>query len=161
MAFSNPRNLFYIRLYAIIQIVCGLLIALAITKYGDLNCDRSQNQCHLKSGSLLQTKSEVFEISKFQGAKIETKSTKDRYGQILISERVMLIPNRLLLSKNYSPGKTSQQLVNQINDFVKDPQQQSLQVSQDERWIGFPLGIGLVIGGLLILNRCQTKQKTE
>jgi hypothetical protein len=159
MAFANPRNLFYIRLFAMIQIGCGLFLALVVSKYGNLSCDRIQNQCQFEGGSLLQVKIETFPISQFHGARIETETTKERSGRILSSARIRLIPNQILLIDNHWSGNKPQLIANQINDFVKDPQQQTLYVSQDERFTWTPVGIGLVLIGLLLLNRVN-KNKT-
>jgi hypothetical protein len=155
MAFSNPRNLFYIRLYAFILMGSGLLLALFISKWGSLNCDRTTARCQLKSGSLLHSEQRTFPIQALKGATIDTIISRNRQGyEIGQLDRVLLLPDRTPLMENHWGGEEPRQIARQIDIFVKNPQQQSLQVSQDERWKGILGGIVLNIVGILLLKRC-------
>jgi hypothetical protein len=155
MTFSNPRNLFYIRLYALLLISAGLFIALVVSKHGSLNCDRTIDRCQFESGNLLQVERQTFSIQKLEGAKIETKIYQDRYKRVFTSERVALLPNRTLLIENHWAGKKPQQIADEINAFAKNPQQQLLQVSQDERLVGVIGGICLIAMGITVFKRSQ------
>jgi hypothetical protein len=155
MTFSNPRNLFYIRLYALLLMGAGLGLAVVISKHGSLNCNRSIDRCQFESGSLLRVERQNFPIQELTGAIIETKTYQDRYKRVFTSDRVALLPSRTLLIEHHWAGKQPQQIVTEINTFVQDSQQQSLQVSQDERFVGILGGICLIFAGMAILKRSQ------
>jgi hypothetical protein len=160
MAFSNPRNFFYIRLYGIILISGGLFLALVISKYGNLNCDRSQDRCQFETGSLLSRTQATFPASLLKGAKIEIRTTTDRYNRTTTSKRVALLPDRDLLIENYWTGREPQQIADRINLFVSNPQEQTLQVTQDERFTGIPFGLLLIAAGVFILRKLE-KEKAD
>jgi hypothetical protein len=155
MTFSNPRNLFYIRLYALLLIGTGLFIALIVSKHGSLNCDRTIGRCQFEGGNLFQVDRQNFSIQNLGGATIETKISRDRHGRVSTGDRVVLQHEDTLIIENYWGGKKPQQISAEINTFIKNPQQQSLQVSQDERLFGVLCGICLITAGTKILKRSQ------
>jgi hypothetical protein len=156
MALFDPRNFFYIRLYAFILIGSGTIVALALSKQGSLTCDRITERCQFHSGSLLQSAQRNFPLQMLTGATIETKAIRNRTGYITAhTYRVLLLPDRTPLLENYWGGNKPSQIAREIDNFVKQPQQQLLQVSQDERWQGLLGGIGLNLVGIWLLKRCQ------
>ena len=158
MTLFDPRNFFYIRLYALILIGSGIIWSLAGSKWGSLNCDRPTDRCQVQSGNLLQSAQRTFPIRNLKGATIETNAIRNRTGYITAyTHRVLLLPDRTPLLENYWGGNEPSQIARKIDNFVKQPQQQSLQVSQDERWQGILGGIGLNVAGILLLKRCQRK----
>lgn len=158
MAFSNPRNFFYIRLYGIILISSGLFLALVISKYGNLSCDRLQDRCQFETGSLLSRIQATFPASLLKGAKIEIRTTTDRYNRTTTSKRVALLPDRDLLIENYWTGREPQEIADRINLFVSNPSEQTFQVTQEERFIGIPLGLLLVAAGVFILRKLEKEK---
>jgi hypothetical protein len=154
MVFSNPRNFFYIRVYALVQIGVGLGVALIVAKQGSLTCDRTSNQCHYQSGSLLGAERETFPVSALKGATIETQEHRDRYKRVTYTYRVLIQANQKPLIDNHWSGNEPARIVRQINEFVGS-EQRSLQVSQDERLPWVPVGIALSGAGFLLLKRCR------
>lgn len=60
-----------------------------------------------------------------------------------------------LMIENYWGGKEPQQISAEINTFIKNPQQQSLQVSQDERLFWVLCEICLITAGTIVLKKSQ------
>jgi hypothetical protein len=156
MTLFNPRNFFYIRAYAFAMIGIGLLLALSISKSVSLNCDRTTDRCQLQSSSLLQSEQRTFSIQALKGATIEAEPVYYRYSHTITgyTYRVLLLPDRTPLTIDRSGDKGPHQIAQEIDTFVKNPQQRLLQVSQDERWMGILLCISLNIAGILLLKRC-------
>jgi hypothetical protein len=156
MNLFDSRNFFYIRLYASIIMGSGIVLALTVSKWGSLNCDRTLDRCQVHSGNLLRSTQRTFPIRSLQGATIDTKDIRNRNGYITAyTYRVLLLPDRTPLLENYWGGNEPSRIASAIENFVKNPQLRSLQVSQDERWQGILGGIGLNVVGILLLQRCR------
>jgi hypothetical protein len=153
--FSDPRNFFYIRVYALAMMGAGLGTALIVAKQGSLTCDRVTDQCHFQSGSILRAERQTFPVRDLKGATIETEEYRNRHKQISYSYRVIILANQQPLIANHWSGNQPQQIAKQINDFVGNSEQRSLQVSQDERFPWVPVGIALNVAGVLLLRRCR------
>jgi hypothetical protein len=119
MNLFEPRNFFYIRLYAVIIMGSGIVMALAVSKWGSLNCDRTTDRCQFHSGNLLRSEQRNFPIRSLQGATIEPKDIRNRNGYITDrAYRVLLLPDRTPLLENYWVGNEPSKIAGEIDNLV-------------------------------------------
>ncbi len=151
---SDPRNVFFVRLYAVLCIGGGLWVACS-AKSGTLHCDRTTGQCRLQQATLLQTQQETFPIQQLKGAAIETNPRTDRYGTVLENARVVLLPDRTPLLDLDGYDREPHKIARQVNNFVGNPQTSSLYVTQGKRWIWWLVGTGVSSMGVFLLRRSR------
>jgi hypothetical protein len=123
---------------------------LATGQHTTLDCERSQDICELNRTGLWWSKKENFSLHKLQGAYVMVDRSDDG-----TTERVALLTAQgdiPMTYSSYSPGQQSE-TARQINAFVMEPSQKSLQVYEDSLWISIIAGIIMMtIGGIPLLG---------
>ncbi|MEB3335875.1 MAG: hypothetical protein VKJ46_00310 [Leptolyngbyaceae bacterium] len=119
-----------------------------------LTCQReepTQGLCTLKAkqGPLSWEKTlQDFPVNQLQGAELEssTRSTSNLYRIVIITKE-----KALPLTSTFASGQENKaEIVDQINAFVNNLEQSSLQVQQDDRWFFYIMGgIFIVVGNLV------------
>ncbi|NJR63427.1 MAG: hypothetical protein HC769_34405 [Cyanobacteria bacterium CRU_2_1] len=102
-----------------------------------LECDRSQpdsGECKLVMSGLFGEEVTTFPVEQLKGAEVRG-GRRSRQLVLLTSDERFYFPG----------GSGSLQNANQINDFVRDPGSQSLNLKQDSRWSAYPIGGALLL----------------
>lgn len=143
---------FFLGLFGLPFLGMGVMVIFMAQKV-ILNCQRiepNQNLCQLTKVSLHQKKTEILSESLI-GAKVDINkdSDGDTY-RIILTTSTQNIP----LTNMYTSGKKNKNInVKKINNFLKDSNQQSLTIIQDERLFLYLFGIIFVFpGGAMVLG---------
>jgi hypothetical protein len=114
-----------------------------------LNCERSKNACVLVRAGVLWSKTEQFPLKTLEGAYIQV----DGSGEDTV-RRVALLTSQGEIPMTYQPyslgfqGETARQ----INAFVEQLEQRSLQVYEDNRWESLFVGIMLLLTSIVVFG---------
>jgi hypothetical protein len=135
-------------------VVLGCVVIYFIGDKATLECQRlssAQLDCTLTHASLRRTNSEA--IAQLQGADVARyrDSDGDSTYQVILLTPEDEIP---LASVRSSGARGKRQKAAQINQFLADPQQQTLAIVQDDRRFAYGLGgLFAVVGlGLMITS---------
>lgn len=142
----------------------GLFSIVTMGQLTSLKCDRSnssrpstQGTCQLTATQWLESKTTEIPLSDLQQATVATRSNKQRkrtYQVMLQTKYGGEIPFTTYSSAGLGDYPA---IAKQINDFLKNSQQATLLIQQDDRWFGYLLGgfftgIGLVPWGIAVLS---------
>ncbi|WP_144051058.1 hypothetical protein [Calothrix sp. PCC 6303] len=119
------------------------LAILSTGQRSTLNCERSKNICELERAGLWWSKTQQFSLKTLRGAYIQVDGTGDN-----TAERVALLTLQgeiPITYMSYSPG-LQRETSSKINFFVKNLEQESLRVYEDDRWISVLL---FIVTGIL------------
>ncbi|MEG4807194.1 hypothetical protein QUA82_05090 [Microcoleus sp. F8-D3] len=114
-----------------------------------LSCQRlqaEQGSCQIVRSNLLGSKIQEIELAALQGAKVQRCGYKTRVVLLTSVGNVPFTPN----STNWG---TQDAVASDINFFVKNAKDRLLQLSQDDRWLGWTGGIFLLTGIAVIVLR--------
>jgi hypothetical protein len=137
---SKVKKLAFITIANITLFVLCLAILTSVQR-STLNCERSTNICELERAGLWWSKTQQFSLKTLRGAYIQVDGTGDNTtGRVALLTFQGEIP---MTYTSYSPG-LQHETSSKINFFVKNLQQKSLQVYEDDRWI--PVLVFIVIG---------------
>lgn len=114
-----------------------------------LKCDRMLQKCELKNGAWSRPSTVTFPVNSLRGASFQTYhlSRGVSYGITIETSTESL---RFTHSSS-SDSVAIHKLENQINTFLQNPQQRSLEVEQDERLSFFLLSIVITVLGIFLL----------
>ncbi len=139
--------------------VVGLAIMSSWAKLTTLKCDRltpTQVACELTSSSLLEKHITPIPVGEFQGAELKVKESSNgtTYGVTLLTKKKD-IP---LSDWRSSSKKVKYKKVKEINDFIRNPEQMSLRIQQDDRWFVNALGGIFALSGSSVIVKTLTKK---
>lgn len=141
----------------------GLFCIATMGQLTSLKCDRTastpptQGTCQLTATQLLESKTTEISLADLRQATVATRSNKKRkrtYQVMLQTKYGGEIPLTTYSSAGLGDYPA---IAKQINDFLKNSQQATLLIQQDDRWFGYLLGgfftgIGLVPWGIAVLS---------
>jgi hypothetical protein len=140
-------------------VILGLAIIIYLAKLTTLKCDRlnpTKVGCELTSSSLLEEHITPIPVGEFQGAelKVNKSSNGTSYGVTLLTKK-----KDIPLSDVYSSSKkVEEKKVKKINDFISKPEQMSLRIQEDNRWLFYAVGgITALVGSSSIINALTKK----
>lgn len=140
-------------------VILGLAIIIYLAKLTTLKCDRlnpTKVGCELTSSSLLEEHITPIPVGEFQGAelKVNKSSNGTSYGVTLLTKK-----KDIPISDVYSSSKkVEEKKVKQINDFISKPEQMSLRIQEDNRWLFYAVGgITALVGSSSIINALTKK----
>lgn len=139
---------------SITLILAGVLIIILWGNLVILQCDRPQSTpvaCQLTSANLLRQDITLIPPGHLQGAEVQRRHKRRRLNN---TYRVILVTkeDRIPLTPGYSTGERGkQEKASQINTFVKNTQQISLTIRQDNRWLGYSFGGMFIVAGVFTL----------
>lgn len=137
---------------SITLILGGVLIIVLWGNLDILHCDRSLSTpmtCQLTWTNLLRQEITLIPPGHLQGAEVQRRHKRRRFNN---TYRVMILTKeeRIPLTQGYSMGEQGKrEKANQINAFVKNSQQMSLTIRQDNRWLGYSFGRMFLAAGVL------------
>lgn len=142
---NQNRRCLWGLLFATPFIIAGLIASVATVKVTTLTCHRNpgnQIDCQRTISGILGTEYEIF-LGQLKSVKtIDTKGT----GIVLTTSNgdVKLSP--------YQGFVTSSQYrtADRLNAFIKDPQQSTIRVEQDDRWLNLLWSGNFIVGGVVI-----------
>ena len=133
-------------------IIVGLFLVL-ISANTTLICQRietKQGNCKLTESKLWVSSSQEISLDDLQGGKVVQK--RKGSSQVVVLTKTGGIP-----LGNASRWGDKNYIANQINSFVKNTDIKSLNVGQDDRWLGWIFGGIFVLSG--VLKYVQKRQK--
>lgn len=153
---------------AVAFILAGLTIT-ALGKLTTLTCHRGlspQSQCQLSRFGMLGIGSSQEQLNTLQGASVDRHYS--RKGGTTYAVMLSTGLGIVQLNSYYGGDRQPKEMIAaQINAFVDNPNQLSLQVQQDDRpWMllfgGLPLVLGAVLGvAVCRITRCDLDKTTE
>jgi hypothetical protein len=134
----------------------GLAVAVLGAQIHTFNCRRHPNlpaNCQISNRGLFWSNQQVVPLTDIQGSKIKT--FKDKKGNV--SYRVVLLTTKgevFVIPENTADAATVKTWMQNINNFLKDSQQQEVSITEDYRWSVYLFGglfacTGLGIAGFL------------
>ncbi|NES01151.1 MAG: hypothetical protein F6J86_46595 [Symploca sp. SIO1B1] len=160
---SKPLGCFGQFFLGLLLMGAGGITLLLFVNLTTLECKRleaatNQGQCQLTSNGVLGSDVTTIPIKSLQGAKLKRSSGSSRTTyriELLTAEGTVPVTNV------YSSGIASKQRqVEQIRSFVEDPTQNSLNIKQDNRWMGYLFGVTFGgVGVLFVLSAIVTPFK--
>ncbi|MBL1175883.1 hypothetical protein [Pantanalinema sp. GBBB05] len=137
-------------------LVLGVFSIATMGQLTSLKCDRpnfptlsTQGTCQLTATQLLESKTTVIPLSDLRQATVATRSNKQRkrtYQVMLQTKYGGEIP---LTTYSSSGLGNYPAIAKQINDFLKNSQQATLLIQQDDRWFGYLVGGVFTLVGLI------------
>lgn len=140
----------------------GILAVISLPEKASLNCDRVTQECTLKNGLWHNQSSIKFPLNQLLGATLEEISqTKGKSYRVLLTTPTKPIKftsriDSVILITDSAGFYSKRKIVGQINEFLANPQQRSLQVEQDESTLAFLFGFTFTIIGIL---SCTSQKK--
>lgn len=154
---NAPRRHWIIGL---IFILVGLVAIAGPEQVTTFKCERlnlNQGSCELIHYSLIKSDRQNFLLENIQEAKIETvydSNSAGKYRLVLVTNSNEKIP---FVSEFEAENKKQVEAMNQINKFLKTPNQLNLEIVKDERLFAYLFG-GLFIGTGLISSGWMAQQ---
>lgn len=115
---------------------------------GTLECNRSQLRqitCQHTLSNLFGERITAIPNGQLQGAEVETSKRNHRLVILTQNQRIPLI-------ESYTMGKSGKaDRASQINTFIRNSEQASLTIEQDNRWLGYLFGAMFIFGGICAL----------
>ncbi len=159
---NNFLSRFFISLFGIPFVLGGLAVLIFFDKLTTLKCHRlepTQVACEVIASGLFGKKITSIPAGQLQSATVEVNRTSDggSYRIALITKN-KTIPFTFL----YHSGTGKYQKAKQINAFLNNPQQMSLKIQEDDRWLAYPLGgVFALVGGGIIFGSLMWKIPTS
>lgn len=100
-----------------------------------LNCERSKNTCVLVRTGLGWSKTQMFPLQTLKEAYVQTEHSHGDGGEDITASRVALLMDEGEILLTYVPYVygSQEETAKRINAFVALPQQESLQIYEDDR----------------------------
>ncbi|NEP57883.1 MAG: hypothetical protein F6K31_12805 [Symploca sp. SIO2G7] len=159
---SKPVGCFGQFLLGLLLMGAGTMIVLLFVDLTTLECKRvepptNQGECQLSSQGVLDSDVTIIPIKSLQGAKLKRSGRRRTTYRIELLTAEGTVP----LTNIYSSGGASkQQQVQQIRSFIENPTQASLNLRQDNRWMGYLFGVTFgVVGVLFVFSSLITPLK--
>jgi hypothetical protein len=125
---------------------------MTFAKVSNLTCNRTvktsytSGYCKIVKHGFLWTEEKEIPVQKLKGAKVITGGrNKDN-----LTYKVVLVTNNEEIpfspSTTFSNKKQYQEVSNRINNFARNPENNNLKISQDDRWWTIVGSISLIIG---------------
>lgn len=133
----------------------GLFAIITFGQLTILKCDRSnpptamlQGTCQLTATRLLDSKTTEIPLNELRQATIATRtdSKRKRTYQVILQTQRGEVPFTFYSSSGLGDHHA---IANQINAFLKNSQQATLLVKQDDRWFGYLVGGVFTLVGLI------------
>jgi hypothetical protein len=125
------------------------ILVFVFPNYVHLHCDRRHDLCSLEQSNLLRTDTSTWPLQELKGAQLEVVNPWNNSMSFRI--RILLRKGSMAFTP-YSIGgswEKKQATVARINAFAANAMQNTLNETQDERRIFYPLAAGLILFGLL------------
>ena len=136
--------------------IAGVSVAAFLPEKASLKCDRGSQRCLLENGAWVGQSTNSFPIETLQGARLErNRGRRSSTYRVILNTSMQPLRFNQIASSGVDP---KQNVIDQVNAFVQNPQQRSLHVQQDERFLPFLLGAGFAIAGIYLLI-AQTQPK--
>jgi hypothetical protein len=153
----------YLPIFSTVFVGFGLFAIATFGQLTILQCDRTapmlpaQGKCQLTATRLLDSKTTEIPLADLRQATVATRSNKKRqrtYQVLLKTKYGGEIPFTAYSSSGLGDHQT---IANQINAFLKNSQQATLLIQQDDRWFGSLVGgvftlFGLIPWGIAVLS---------
>jgi len=146
-------------LFGMFFLLPGLALLLFLGKLTTLECTRLEPQqvaCEHSISGLLGKQVNKIPVGELKGAEVEViqDSDGDTYRVVLLTQT----RGKLRFTDTSSSGTDKYSTANQINDFINNSEQMSLQVQQDDCWFAYPFGgIFAFVGGSIVFCALNTK----
>ena len=148
---AEDREPYLLALPGAIFVGVGVLVMIGLGQVSTLQCDRiepTQIACTLTARRFLKKHITPIPNGQLQGAEVEVH----HHQKGGVTYRVILITktSKIPLTEAYTfdEGKKRQK-ANQIDSFINNSEQSSLEIQQDNRWIIYPFGGLFVVAGCI------------
>jgi hypothetical protein len=142
-------------LFGIIFTAVGIGAMLLFGTLSTLTCARDLGdggRCTLVTSSLRGSQTQEIALSQLTGADVERSTGSRRERSSSETYRIILLTHKgpIPFTSAYSSGYDSKKdIAERVSAFVIDPSEPNLEVSQDDRWLGYLFGG--VFGGVGVL----------
>jgi hypothetical protein len=139
--------------------IVGVSVAVFLPEKASLTCDRTTQRCELDKGVWWNRSQTTFPLAQLQSATVQTnRRRKTRlYGvQLNTSTKTIRLTETKSLDKD-----SKQKTADQINAFVKNPTERSLQIKQDDNALLLVFGGVLLIVGIVLLSPFSHKKSAQ
>ncbi len=145
--------------------IIGVVIIILLSKASTFTCERAQpnqGRCELKHSNFVMSKIFIISINDLKGAEVVMAHTRqmDSFFILRPHYRVILltptekIPLTLYGTTNH---ETQDAIAAEINAYIKNPDETSLLIKRDNRWLIYILGgIFIVVGVFAELSKIIT-----
>ncbi len=128
----------------------GLVVILLLGNVTTLTCQRTgtTGDCKLSQSGVLDSSLQRLPLNEVRGAEIATHHNRDGNTYQI---RLLTDTGEIPLTSYYSSGYSSKaNVVQQIEQFVSNPEISSLSIQEDGRWFAYPFGGVFLLSGLAI-----------
>jgi hypothetical protein len=137
-------------------VVLGIAGVFLLNTKVTLDCIRSPratDQCEITATGLMRSHTQQIRLGDISGATVEhntdwlrRRGSRTRY-RVVLQTKSGPIP----LTEGYASGQTQhQRMADQIKAFLSSRSKPTLHLAQDDRWLGYLVGAGLITLGLTL-----------